>query len=97
MVLRTYTNTKTPKTKNMKGINTVKEIAQSIDVYGIDKVPLTIIAKTRSALLKLKKQELVALAQKCQIITNSANGKLLEFSKDEWVGLIAQYSHLLVI
>ena len=81
----------------MKGINTVKLIAQSADIYGLDKVPLTIIAKTRSALLKLKKQELVALAQKCQIITNSANGKPLENSKGKWVELIAQYSHLLVI
>ena len=78
----------------MKGLNTVREIANSINEYGLDKVPMDVIKKTRNALKKLKIGESIALANECKIHTTCANGRVLDRTKDLWIDLIAQYSHL---
>ena len=78
----------------MKGLNTVREIALAIDEYGLDNVPMDVIKKTRSALKKLKIIELIALANECKIYTTCAKDRVLSKTKDEWIDLIAQYSHL---
>lgn len=78
----------------MKGLNTVREIALAIDEYGLDNVPMDTIKKTRNALKKLKVIELIALANECKIYTTCANGRILDRTKDGWIDLIAQYSHL---
>ena len=55
---------------------------------------MDVIKKTRNALKKLKIVELIALANECKVYTTCANGRVLNRTKDEWIDLIAQYSHL---
>jgi hypothetical protein len=81
----------------MKGLNTVKEIANAVNEYGLDNVPMDVIKKTRNTLKKLKIVELMALANECKIHTTCANGRTLNRTKDQWIDLIAQYSHLALI
>jgi transposase len=81
----------------MKGLNTVKEIANAVNEYGLDNVPMDVIKKTRNTLKKLKIVELHSLANKCKIYTTCANGRTLNRTKDQWIDLIAQYSHLALI
>lgn len=78
----------------LKGLDTVKQIARAIETHGLEFVPLELIRSTRSKLKKLTIAELVKLAKHCKIITHSANNELIGRTKDDWIDLIAQYSHL---
>ena len=81
-------------TTKLKGLNTVKQIAQAIKTHGLDSVPLELVSKTRNSLKKLTIKELVALASHLRIVTHSDNSQLIGNTKDSWIDVIAQYSHL---
>ena len=81
-------------TAKLKGLNTVKQIAQAIKTHGLDSVPLELVSKTRNSLKKLTIKELVSLASHLKIVTHSDNSQLINNTKDNWIDVIAQYSHL---
>jgi len=79
----------------MNGLNTLKEFAQKFKNVTIGSHEHgQLFVKTERSLKRLKSTELVALAIKIGLITSTINGKTLGYTKDQWIDLLLQYSHL---
>jgi hypothetical protein len=79
----------------MNGLNTLKEFAQKFKNVPIGSDEhLQLYVKTERSLKRLKSTELVALASKIGLTTTTINGKTLGYTKDQWIDLLLQYSHL---
>ena len=79
----------------MNGLNTLKEFAQEFKNVTIGSHEHEqLYVKAEKSLKKLKSTELVALASAIGLTTSTINEKPLSYTKDQWIDLLLQYSHL---